>query len=300
MKTVTPTLLLIVSFFAGSVTLAQENRLYSQYTSNMLAINPAYAGNQYQFNVTAVNRAQWTGIKGAPLTQTLTTHFRESESNHGVGLLVYHDKIGIHNNTQVFGSYSYIIKARHFNIAMGLQGGFEMMRSNYNDLTLNDAIDAKLNGNIRVVKPNFGGGIFIDNGKGYVGFSIPTLLEHSNLAPGAAQTPRHYILAVCKVWELSRSVVFKPSALVRYQRGTPLNGEINTTFIFNSVVFAGVSYRTSKSLVANLQLQLNTNFRFGYAFDYAFNSLSPYGTGSHELMLNYRINLVEGPCHTYY
>jgi type IX secretion system PorP/SprF family membrane protein len=300
MKTVSSYLVLIALVFAGGIARAQENRLYSQYTTNMLAINPAYAGNQYQFNVTAANRAQWTGIKGAPITQTLTTHFRETGSNHGIGILVYHDKIGIHNNTQLFGSYSYIIKGKRFNIAMGLQGGFEMLRSNYNDLSLNDAVDAQLNGNISAVKPNFGGGIFIDNGKGYIGFSVPTILEHNDLAPGAMQTPRYYILAVCKVWELSRSVVFKPSLLARYQHGAPLNGEVNTTFIFNSIVFAGVSYRTSKTVVANLQLQLNTNFRFGYAFDYAMNSLSPYGTGSHELMLNYRINLIEHGCHTYY
>ncbi len=48
------------------------------------------------------------------------------------------------------------------------------------------------------------------------------------------------------------------------------------------------------------ELRLNENFRFGYAYDYVTSDLGAYTNGSHEIMLNYTINLSPTPCHTYF
>lgn len=297
------TLLLVLCASLLTTARAQENRLYAQYMFNMLAVNPAYAGNQYQFSATALNRAHWTGIKGAPVTQSLAVHHRAHGSKNGLGLLVNHDEIGIHDFTQVFGSYSYSIRQGRWQISFGLQGGVEFLQSNFNDLKLNDAVDAPLNGNHNVIKPNFGTGIFIDNGRGYIGLSVPTLLEYRDLnstSSKAAERSRYFILSAGKVFSLSRTLEIKPSFIVRRQEGSPINAEISNTFIIDTRVFAALSYRTSKTAIAILQFQMSQRVRVGYAYEYAFNSLSPYGTGSHELMLNYRMDFSPKPCHTYY
>ena len=48
---------------------AQQRPVYSQYMFNGLALNPAYAGSQKQFNAMAVLRTQWVNLEGSPRTQ---------------------------------------------------------------------------------------------------------------------------------------------------------------------------------------------------------------------------------------
>ena len=50
---------------------SQQRGHYTQYMFNGFLINPAYAGADGPLNVTFLHRSQWTGVKGAPSTQTL-------------------------------------------------------------------------------------------------------------------------------------------------------------------------------------------------------------------------------------
>ena len=86
---------------------AQQNAQFTQYMFNGLAINPAYTGMDEALNVTFLNRSQWVGVDGAPVTQTLTAHTLFSKSKLGIGLSLLNDKIGVHRNQKVAGSAAY-------------------------------------------------------------------------------------------------------------------------------------------------------------------------------------------------
>ena len=53
---------------------AQQLPQFSQYMYNMISINPAYAGSREVMVVNLLNRNQWIGVEGAPITQTLSAH----------------------------------------------------------------------------------------------------------------------------------------------------------------------------------------------------------------------------------
>ena len=55
-------------------TFAQQDPQYSQYMFNQMAINPAYAGSKEAISASAFIRSQWTGIDGAPKTETFSIH----------------------------------------------------------------------------------------------------------------------------------------------------------------------------------------------------------------------------------
>ena len=84
---------------------AQQQAMFSQYMFNTLAINPAYAGSQETVSLTALTREQWVGLEGAPSTQTFSAHTPFEKKRIGVGLVFLHDKIGVTNQTGVYGSY---------------------------------------------------------------------------------------------------------------------------------------------------------------------------------------------------
>ncbi len=78
---------------------AQQNAMYSQYVFNTLAYNPAYAGSRNVFSATALYRNQWSGIKGAPTTATLTADAPFKEDRIGLGIQLINDELGVTKTT---------------------------------------------------------------------------------------------------------------------------------------------------------------------------------------------------------
>jgi type IX secretion system PorP/SprF family membrane protein len=103
-------MMLPILLLASIHLLAQQEAMYSQYMFNTMAVNPAYAGSREVFSTTLLARAQWLGIDGAPISQTLSMDAPLSNKKIGVGLIMFNDRIGLTHNTGMHGSYSYRIR----------------------------------------------------------------------------------------------------------------------------------------------------------------------------------------------
>ena len=75
----------------------QQEQLYTQFMFNKMAMNPAYAGNDEMYSITAIHRNQWTGFDGAPETQLLSLNAPVGR-RVGLGLNVARNTIGISCN----------------------------------------------------------------------------------------------------------------------------------------------------------------------------------------------------------
>ena len=101
----------VVTFFIlHSNCFSQQAIQFSQYFSNHLVINPAYAGSDDALSITMVHRNQWTGVNGAPKTTTLSGHTLFKNEHTGLGMNLVVDKINIHSDVSFSGIYSYRIK----------------------------------------------------------------------------------------------------------------------------------------------------------------------------------------------
>ena len=80
---------------------AQQDAMYTHYMYNTLYVNPGYAGTRDALTITGLNRSQWVGFEGAPVTQTLTLHSPIANKKIGLGLSVVNDKIGPVKNTMI-------------------------------------------------------------------------------------------------------------------------------------------------------------------------------------------------------
>ncbi|WP_224996949.1 PorP/SprF family type IX secretion system membrane protein, partial [Cesiribacter sp. SM1] len=127
--------LLAALLLAGGALFAQQRPAYSQYMFNGLALNPAYAGSQKQFNAMAVIRSQWVNFEGAPKTQMLSVHAPLDRKNIGLGMLISHETIGVHTDWSAYVSYAYQIKFKRAGmLSLGLQGGLNYRQSDFNSL----------------------------------------------------------------------------------------------------------------------------------------------------------------------
>jgi type IX secretion system PorP/SprF family membrane protein len=277
---------------------AQQQAMYTQYMFNGLALNPAYAGSHQTLEFTALAREQWTGLDGAPSTQTFTMHTPLRNRSIGVGLSLIHDQIGVTNQYGVYGAYSYRIQFNNRGVlSMGLQVGFTSYQEELSQLAgaIRDPNDPNFTADqVSKFMPNFGTGLYYYTQRFYLGLSSPHLIQNKlddiESTDVDSKQRRHYFFTTGYVFDLSHSVKFKPNLLIKAVEGAPVEADINLNFLIQEVVWAGVSYRSFDSFDAVLQLNISDQFSIGYAYDFATTTeLRRVHSGSHEFMLNYRI-----------
>ena len=116
-------LLSIILIFKVS---AQFDGLFSNYMYNLCAVNPAYAGEQTLMQVSLLQRTQWAGFKGAPITSFLSVDmpFKTGKAQQGVGIQFLSDIFGFFNNQQVNALYSYKFRIKENHLSVGAKIGF--------------------------------------------------------------------------------------------------------------------------------------------------------------------------------
>ncbi|GAB4232543.1 MAG: type IX secretion system membrane protein PorP/SprF [Ekhidna sp.] len=284
-----------VSIMVCATSMAQQRPVMSTYMFNGLALNPAYAGSLNILSASVLHRKQWINVDGAPTSNVFAVHSSFYGNQIGLGLQGTVDKIGVHEETSMYLSGAYKIKTGAGILAMGLSGGFDNRRSDFNELNILNEDDQLLRGTPTRFTPNFGTGLYFANPVMYVGVSVPYILENTLYEVEGtvteARESRYYYATGGVVFPISQNVKFSPSTLIRYQEQSRLGWDLNATIIFEDIAYAGVSYRSGDALVFLTQLILNENFRLGYAYDTTTSPLDDVSRGTHEIMLNYRVKL---------
>lgn len=287
-----------VIFNVGNA-LAQQEAMYTQYMFNTLAINPAYAGSRNVVSATALFRNQWSGIEGAPKTQTFSIDAPINQKRVGLGLQIFGDKLGRTKNTGTVASYAYRIRMNNASLSFGLQGSLSQFSTDYTGIALDPSgtsIDlAFLNNNSKVLL-NFGTGAYYNTDRFYVGLSSPELIN--NVLPGSETSYNkqaiHLFLMSGYVFTLNSMFKLKPSVLLKGVKGSPLQADLNTSIWIKDVLSVGAQYRTNADVSALVEIQATPQIRFGYAYDHSTTPLSNFNSGSHELMLRYEFGFQRG------
>lgn len=281
-------LLILVSNFK---ILAQQEPMYSQYMFNMLQINPAYAGNRANDNITNLYRKQWIGIPNSPSTAALSWDRRQEGTNVGYGLQIYNDQLGIESSSGIQGFYSFRIPLNKSSLTFGLSGGALYYNAAYSKAKTTVAGDPVFKEDIKGILPTAGFGVLFSNTNWYVGFSTPALLHTRIISnynnSSISDASNHYFLTGGYIFEPSEVVKIKPSIMIKGVSGAPVEYDFNINAWLNDVVGLGFSYRTNDAIVSMFEIQISKEFRMGYAFDYTISNLKPFNKGTHELMLRY-------------
>ncbi|MEX1241682.1 MAG: type IX secretion system membrane protein PorP/SprF [Cyclobacteriaceae bacterium] len=290
--------------FSCSVVQGQQVATYSQYMFNGLAINPAYAGSHDALSTTVLARFQNVGLRGAPNTQTFSAHSPLLNRRVGLGLMVIHDQLSVINQTGIHFSYAYRIPlGRNADnpgtISFGLQGGVSMYNAQYTELSLhsnssanpNPGTDNAFSQDIRESRPNIGAGVFYSRENAYFGVSMPSMVNNAFDRGEGFQTVHQNIPLIITggyVFSINNLMKFKPNFLFKTVDNRPIEFDLNANILFDEVLWAGLSYKSSKQGVLMTQLQLTDQLQFGYSYTITLGPIRTVELGSHEVMLNYR------------
>ncbi|HMQ01303.1 MAG TPA: type IX secretion system membrane protein PorP/SprF, partial [Cyclobacteriaceae bacterium] len=89
---------------------------------------------------------------------------------------------------------------------------------------------------------------------------------------------------------LNRMIDFKPNFMFRLLDNRPVELDINANFLFDEVLWLGMSYKSSKQVALLTELKLTDQIWFGYSYTVTAGPIRVVELGSHELLLNYRFN----------
>ncbi len=288
MKKIYAVILLLI---AGN-TYAQQDPQFTQFRENLLIINPAYAGSRGALTLAMIHRSQWVGVEGAPTTQTLTAHSPFYNNKLGIGLTLFHDKIGVSRTTGLFSDVAGRIKVGEASyLSAGLKLGFNFFQSNLSELQLDNSNDNSFLENVSSLQPNVGFGLYYYTPGFYVGLSVPRILQlklfEEESIDGPVLQKRHFYAMSGAVFSLSSNIKFRPSALVKVVEAVPLSVDVAGSFIFNDKFWVGGYYRLSESTGLILNYNFTPQLRMGYSYDYTLTDLQTYNSGSHEISLIY-------------
>jgi len=276
--------------------MAQQIPITSQYLTNGLAINPAYAGTREALSANLSYRKQWARITGAPQFQTLSLHSPiNNKEKVSLGLMADYLTYGVTKDVGIYAFYAYSVRMGKGKLSMGLKGGLDLSNTNYNRLQFPDGnpVDPLLTGDMKYTLPNVGAGLYYYTDKYFAGLSVPSLLTYRRDETDQFKVTPDYThfktyFSAGTLIRFADAFKIKPSVLVRYSMQEPLEVDLNANLIFGDLLWVGSPYRMAeKAVVALLDLQITPQLKLGYSYDYQLGHLSNYTSGTHEVSLRY-------------
>jgi type IX secretion system PorP/SprF family membrane protein len=296
----------------GCITLnAQQLPIYSQYLYNKFLLNPAVAGSDgyTSFNLTA--REQWVGYDGAPRTFSFSGQTRllkrsfilkktnvkksvyrpKSDGKVGLGGYVFSDKHGLVQRTGFQVAYSYHLwlqKSTQLSFGLALTGYH--FKINEKEINLEDPNDPLLYSDLRrgIFVPDACVGVYLLNPRYTIGISGDQLFQAalkmgSSVYSRFSMSRQYYIFGTYS-FEQGIYNEFQPSLLIRMSEQFRPQADIGLTYINNQAFWAGIAYRTSKAIIANIGVKYQKMF-FGYAFDFTMQEIQRITYGTHEITI---------------
>lgn len=290
--------LLVISslliLLTGSAGMAQQYSISSQYLTNGLVINPAYAGSRGDLCVNLSYRRQWARISGAPEFENLTLHTPVTKKEKvAVGFMINRTAFGVTKATGFYTFYAYSVPAGPGRLAFGLKAGADITNIAYSSADVIDPNDPLFMGSKSYTLPNLGAGVYYYSDKYFAGFSVPSLLSYHQAHNDEYTVYYNYkldrlFLTGGGLITFSDSFMAKPSFLLRYSFVEPLEMDLNMNLIFGNTLWLGGSYRIAEqAVVALVDLQVTPQLRIGYSYDYPAGHLNSYTSGTHEISLRY-------------
>ena len=302
---------ILLFLIQGQLLLCQQMPIYSQYLFNKFLINPAVAGSDgyTSFNLTA--REQWVGYYGAPRTFSFSgqtrilkrsyilkqTRIKKSiyrpkiDGKIGLGGYVFSDKNGLVQRTGFQASYSYHLWLQNTTqLSLGLAVTGYHFKINEKEINFEDPDEPWLNSDLRrgVFIPDASFGIYLLNAKYSIGFSSDQLFQAAvkigSDAYSKLKMSRQYNIFGSYNFAKGPYIELQPSFLFRMSEQLKPQADFGLTYIYNQAFWAGLAYRTSGAIIANIGVKYQKLF-FGYAFDFTLQEIQQITYGTHEITI---------------
>lgn len=289
---------IVILLLSIAANLKAQDPEFTQFYSNPLYLNPAFAGTNNCPRVTLNYRNQWPGISGTFVTQSFSYDQNVRSLSGGLGLLVTNDQAAKTLSTiRASGIYSYQIKVtRQFSVRVGFEATFFQKKLDWSKLTFGDQIDPR-RGFVyttndvprggRRTGVDFSAGVLGFSKNFYFGFAAHHVTEpDESLVQGDSPLPMKLtghagaVIALSESKYSSNDAKISPNVLFRQQGSFQ---QLNLgLYVTKGPLWFGAWYRNADAFIVLLGLQTDLA-KIGYSYDVTTSRLTLATAGSHEI-----------------
>jgi len=298
-------LVLVSAFILMGNTANAQDPAFSQFYSNPLYLNPAFAGATPNGCPRAVlnYRDQWPGIGRTYVTYSASYDGHVDALGGGLGLIIAQDKSGSGNLNTLHASllYSYHLEVnREFSVKAGFEASYRTLNLDWTNLTFGDMIDPTYgfiynteedipNNAQNVSFPDFSAGLLGYSENFFAGFAVHHLTQPDQGFISVSSLPRKFTAHIGGNFPLSRYknnvTTISPNFL--YQKQQDFQQFNYGVYINRGPIVGGLWTRNSiknfDSFIVMFGL-VQEAFKFGYSYDITVSNLKNSNTlGAHEL-----------------
>lgn len=279
---------------------AQDDVQLSQYFLGLGYYNPAYAGTTGDLNMLGLFRQQWIGMPhaGTSFFVIADMPLKLGSTNHGIGLVVNSESIGLFQNTKVAFQYAYKQKLFGGTLSAGLQGGifnksFDGTKVYIPESDYHQQEDPSIpRTSVQAMALDVNAGIYYTHKHFYLGLAATHITEpemqfeenaYTFLSTGLNLTGGYNIQLRNPLYELQPSVFLKTDM-------QSFQADITARMVYNKMFNGGLSWRINESVVVLLGATFG-RLQVGYAYDFPTTAMLKGSSGSHEVLVRYQLKL---------
>ncbi|MDD6209388.1 MAG: PorP/SprF family type IX secretion system membrane protein [Bacteroidales bacterium] len=293
----------IIIFLSISIdAFSQFDAQFTQYWGMMSYYNPAVAGNSKYLRVNAATKLQWVGkIKNAPNAFVVNADMplKLFKRQHGIGVALFSEGLGLFNNVSVGLQYAYIFKLFDGTLSIGIQPGLfnqsfdgskvEIPSEGESNESNDEAIPTT---QVQGMAFDINMGVYYTSSTLYGGIGVMHLTEPS------IRLVDRYGTFVARSYNLTLgyNIRFNES-LFELQPSTFLKTtfqffawDVQAKLVYNKMFWGGLNWRMNESVSLFLGAKIKS-IRAGYAYDLPTSTILKGSSGSHELFVSYELDL---------
>lgn len=216
---------------------------------------------------------------------------------HGFGGAVFNEKVGAFNRVGAGVNYAFNYPlSSTLRLSFGTGVSIESRKLDANSLDFGDNITdpyyvALINSGANQTLLNVRGGILLYNKSFYIGGSYLPLVNNA-LASSDLSDPEAYYEATVQAGvslPFSANFIVKPSIMALKDRDNEFIIDYTVKGYLKQKAWAGLTYRSIKSTVITLGFDFNALVGLGYSYEMVMGDRKQFNSGSHEVVLAFRL-----------
>ncbi len=282
--------ILILLFFAGTVSPAQQSAVYEQYFNDLSIINPAAININQKSSLSLFYNRQMVNLKGSPENLLVNLALPIADKRAGFGMVMSQEKSGFTSIFNGYISYCYTIPLGDLNLNTGLSVGLINQKFDLSSAVFVDPDDPKilaLSDATRANKIDFRGGLTLNNDKLTLGLGLKRILSptfnyqyftYSSKIKMNIVGNLHgsYSATVNEDWNVI------PSLNIMLSQNIPSRFYVNLNANYQNKFWIGTYFGGKNAFGVNLGLNLNDMFRIGYSTTFATSAENSVVGANHE------------------
>ncbi|MCX7953783.1 MAG: type IX secretion system membrane protein PorP/SprF [Bacteroidales bacterium] len=276
---------------------SQQIPMYSQFSLNDFAYNPAIAGTKDYYQAKSNNRYQWIGISDAPRTYILSVHGPHKVYNMGYGGILFNDITGPVSKIGLYGIYAYNLQiSEDIRLSGGLALGLLQVKIDGSKILLHDYYDPALGYKVyRSYVPDASLGLYAYTENYSAGIIVSqmfgTNIKYKEIEElSINKLKQHIIIHGSYNYKINEDWEIEPVTLIKYISPVPIQLDICVKTSYRKLIWCGLGIRTKDAVIVTVGYNYQDQLLFGYSYDLSFSNLKKYNSGTHELMIGINFN----------